>query len=421
MKGKRITKLLALLVAALMAVFVSLPAMADGTANTYTAIPGTTTTFTKYLVVRKGETNPAVTFTFAVSAPENAIADTDTTLGVKPGPNPTDVVVGEAAFAAGEANTASSTSDGVDTTNPTITTFTEGYTYGTKPVTINFANVTFDEPGVYRYYITEQACTNSAFGIDPIATRTVDVYVENDSANPGALKVAGYVMYLDKITVAPGKNATGAVDDVPNGAEAGTKSNKFTNTYPTNTLKLTKTVAGNQGSKDKYFKFTVKVESNSIVDTAHYAISGLDNPATINSATKYSDLSNNAPNNGGGYLTGAQLKAGYDIYLQDDDDVVIYGIPIGANYTITEDQEEYTPSWVITRDTSTTPVDSDNSNVASENAFPTNTIVAFTNEKTGVIPTGVIVSAAGLLVVGVIAIIGFVFFGTRSKRRYEED
>ena len=228
-------------------------------------------------------------------------------------------------------------------------------------------------------------------------------------------------MYLDKITVAPGKTATGAVDDVPNGAEAGTKSNKFTNTYPTNTLKLTKTVTGNQGSKDKYFKFTVKVESSSIVDTAHYAISGLDNPATINSATKYSDLSNNAPNNGGGYLTGAQLKAGYDIYLQDDDDVVIYGIPIGANYTITEDQEEYTPSWVITRDTSTTPVDSDNSNVASENSFPTNTIVSFTNEKTGVIPTGVIVSAAGLLVVGVIAIIGFVFFGTRSKRRYEED
>ena len=75
MKGKRLTKLLALLVAALMAVFVSLPAMADGTSNTYTStngtVAGTTTTFKKYLVVRAGETNPDVTFSFTVSVPDS--------------------------------------------------------------------------------------------------------------------------------------------------------------------------------------------------------------------------------------------------------------------------------------------------------------------------------------------------------------
>ncbi len=45
----------------------------------------------------------------------------------------------------------------------------------------------------------------------------------------------------------------------------------------------------------------------------------------------------------------------------------------------------------------------------------------FTNTREGVIPTGVILSVAGLLVVGIIAVIGFVFFGIRSKRRYDED
>ena len=51
----------------------------------------------------------------------------------------------------------------------------------------------------------------------------------------------------------------------------------------------------------------------------------------------------------------------------------------------------------------------------------TNVKVGFINDKDGTIPTGVILSVAGLLVVGIIAVIGFVFFGIRSKRRYEED
>nr|MCR5544107.1 hypothetical protein [Eubacterium sp.] len=45
----------------------------------------------------------------------------------------------------------------------------------------------------------------------------------------------------------------------------------------------------------------------------------------------------------------------------------------------------------------------------------------FKNVKNGTIPTGIIISLSGLIVVGIIAVIGFVFFGTRSRRRYEED
>lgn len=407
MKGRKKTKLLALIVAVIMCVFVSIPAMADSTSTTYTAIPGTTFEFQKYLVVRAGETNPAVTFSFAKSIPANDVGATDTTLDVKKGVDPDDVAVGTAQFAAGAASTAKGTTD--------LTPLFTDYTYGVVDVTVDFTAVSFAEPGVYRYYITENN-NNPSFGIDTTPTRTIDVYIID---NNGALAVGGYVMYEGEITAAPKKEATDP-GETPNGAEAGTKSSMFVNTYPTNSLTITKTVTGNQGSKDKYFKFTVLIGDVDLVDTAHYAITGHDKNPVNNDATTYSD-SELAENNKD-YLTGAQLEAGYAIYLQNGDSVSIAGLPIGCKYTITETKEEYSVSTVTTRDAApTTTVASGTSNVVTESNFTENTTVAYTNEKTGAIPTGVILSVAGLLVVGVVAIIGFVFFGVHSRRRYEED
>lgn len=431
-KKNSFVKAAALLAAVVMTVFIGISAMAAGTASRYDPISGTTMKFTKYLVVRKGETNPAVTFEFEVSVPETEVADTATTLGVIPGPDKANVVVGSASFTAGEANTAANDeSDGVDRTNGAVAAFVEsgGYTYATKDVNIDFTAVSFEEPGVYRYYITEKANADSAFGIDPVSVRTVDVYIIEDPDNAGKLKIGAYIMYKGKVTAAPNMNATAAETAKPNGAEpeGAVKTDKFTNTYPTNRLTLKKTVKGNQGSRDKYFKFNVKVESDAIVDTAHYAVSGLDNPETINKATVYTaaDFENNKPNNGEGYLTGRQLKDGYDIYLQHGDAVEIYGIPVGSAYTITETSENYKPSWTIVRDADTsTNIASGSDEIAKETGntiFTDNTTVTFTNEKSGVIPTGIIASVAGLLVAGVIAGIGFLFFGTRSKRRYEDE
>ena len=67
MKERRLTKIKVSLVALLVAIFMSLPVLADGVNNQYTPIPGTTTKLKKYLVVRKGETNPAVKFEFEVN------------------------------------------------------------------------------------------------------------------------------------------------------------------------------------------------------------------------------------------------------------------------------------------------------------------------------------------------------------------
>ena len=50
-----------------------------------------------------------------------------------------------------------------------------------------------------------------------------------------------------------------------------------------------------------------------------------------------------------------------------------------------------------------------------------NTTLTFTNTKQGVIPTGIILSAAGLIVVAILVVAGVVFFGVRSRRKYEEE
>ena len=98
----------------------------------------------------------------------------------------------------------------------------------------------------------------------------------------------------------------------------------------------------------------------------------------------------------------------------------LQGIPENCEVSITEaNPNKYDISTLIEK--------SGEADVTGTEASVSTTVgtkditITYTNDKDGTIPTGVIVSVAGLLVVGVIAIIGFVFFGTRSRSRYEED
>ena len=45
----------------------------------------------------------------------------------------------------------------------------------------------------------------------------------------------------------------------------------------------------------------------------------------------------------------------------------------------------------------------------------------FTNDRSGVIPTGVILSVAPWAIAGVVILAGVVFFAIRSRKKYEEE
>ena len=411
MKGKIKRKLQGLFMAVAMAVLAVVPVSADGTVSKYTAINGGTTTFYKYLVVKEGATNPQVEFSFNVSVPNDTEIKQAGTgeLQVKPGPM--DITVEKATFATGEA-------DNTDTGNEVKNSPFASYTFEKKTVTVDLTKVSFNEPGVYRYYIEENT-TNTVFGYDSVLTRTLDVYIMDDGT--GKLAVQGYTMYEGKIDSNPKSSAVDGAATGTNGAEAGTKSDRFTNTYPTYTLKVTKTVAGNQGSKDKYFKFNIRVQDDNIVNDAYYPISGQDVLGTdINTATTYT-LDTVKTANAKTYVTGLQLKEGFDVYLQHGDEVSIMGLPLNSTYTITEDNEEYTKTAVITKDSAPTSPETISDGIVAGKVFDGNTTVAFTNTKTGVIPTGILLSVVPWVIAGIIILIGIIFFAVRSKKRYEEE
>lgn len=146
--------------------------------------------------------------------------------------------------------------------------------------------------------------------------------------------------------------------------EGGTKSSEFINTYRAGTLKVSKTVAGNLGDKNKYFEFKVTLTGeNGKTYGASYAVTGGskdDNPKSI--------------------VIGQETT----FMLKHGDTLSIANLPYGVTYTVTEvDAKENEKGVLMNGDYEVTKTgDSGTIGTASQTA-------AFTNTKTGSIDTGV--------------------------------
>ena len=411
----------------------------------YTAIPGNKVTFYKTLIVDKDAKIPNLEFTFKTTAGD-AVAS--------PAAGQLPILAGTGTIA--DATVTFAPGSTVDAKN--AHSVAADYKTVTLPVQVDLTKASYDEPGIYRYYITEQnGSTKVVYDVDnkPAATtgnrvRTLDVYVEDTGAATPTLAVTGYVMYLGKVTGAPsiGTDPTNgtAIDSstevtitgdgiyVENrtgtGATGATteKTNYIMNLYKTHDLTFGKEVIGNQGSRDKYFKVTVTCTGLNDadkfpVDMSSHAVK----EPTKNSATTYAAADMKSANNIT-ELTGAQLAAGHDFYLQDGNYVTILGLPEGYDYTITEAAEDYTSKVKIAKADSSLDWNSaeDGNDALSNDLTGTNVTTdihtGFTNEKKGLIPTGVLLVATPVIIVALIAIAGVVFFAVRSaKSRAQED
>ena len=367
---KTVRKLLGVLLAVLLISALALNPVTASAADAYEPVAGTTTDFTKYLVVSNDANIPAATFSFTVE-PGAAVAAGEGTLAVLAGLDADKVVIEDTTFTAGQDTTAGAAEDGI------VNTTEKKYAQNT--VTVDLTQVRFPEPGVYRYIITESA-SDDPFVNDATATRTLDVYVGDDN---GALAIEGYVMYSGTLTTGPSADA----------ATADGKSAKFVNEVETANLTFSKTVEGNQGARDKFFLFTLTIENAGAGTIVNVTVDGTT--PTKTAATIYeAAVMTGEDGNGVTTLTAdAEGKIVHNFYLSHGDSVTVTGVPKTATYALTEVKEDY----------ENTPPTNASGSFADGNAT-----VAFTNTREGVIPTGVamtLVPGAAILLIAAAALV----------------
>ena len=291
----------------------------------------------------------------------------------------------------------------------------------TKIVDVDFSDCEFTEPGIYRYIVTESG-DNQGVTNDPIATRTLDVYVVNEGENE--LKVDGFVFYEGTRTDAPSATATTAEG----------KSEGYTNVYTTYELEFGKEVKGNFGSLDQYFAFTVVLGGMEPGTVLPVDLTDADATPHESDANEVTTAANPTS-----LTVGADGTVTQVFYIHDGQYIVIKGLPVDATYSVTEEAHDYTSAEGIveadndegvahtdavsgTIGAKTAPTDPD----ADPDAEPTpaddqNIKTGYTNTKDVVTPTGIanaLTTFGPAVLVALVAIAGIVVF-SRKKRTNE--
>ena len=370
----RFSKLMAIvMVFALIFAFAAIPASA---ATTYTPIGGSTT-ITKNLVVESDANIPDITFGYTITrgTPVAATSNTIEILASEVGAS-----IGNAAFS--NSDTANTIAGLPTDAQGSPTT---GKKYAQKSVTVTFPANSFTKPGVYRYVINETDGQKPGVTYDT-TSRYLDVFVVADPAT-NVLSVDSYVLRNSATTI----GTDGAYTSDPD-----VKSSGYTNTVTQYDFQFSKAITGNQGDKNKLFTFTLNI-TNAIPGTYPVETTGVS--SNVSSITIGSD----------GTYTG-------NIDLTDGSVVRIVNLNKDAVCTVSEDAEDYTPTYVIDNGSSVSGNNSGQITLADADHS-----VAFTNTRNGIIPTGVLLTVApfaiGLLLFGALAI----FFIARKKKRAEEE
>ena len=370
----------------------------------YEAVSGDVITFDKYLVMDAAANVPNQTFQFHIE-PADGVAASDPRLQVQAGNadsvsgEPT-IAMDQAAFQAGDTTytapqdlTENGTQSATQAKDPVQ--LEEGQKYAKKAVEVDFSGVSFSEPGVFRWKITEEAVTALGITNDAESERFLDVYVTDQD---GALVVQGYVLHKDA-EFAP--STEGTAEEPSQGKSIG-----FINLYTTHDLTISKTVTGNQGSRDQYFCFTVEIESDTAGTVFDVDLSDAD---AVTGTNPYSPETHENP---ASLTTNADGKVEATFWLQHGQRITILGLPEGASYTITEEAEDYHAEIQLTEGEEEKTLESAE---AEDDAIEADTTAAFTNDKTGIIPTGFATHLLPYLLVMGFGLIGlFVFFRRRT-------
>lgn len=200
-------------------------------------------------------------------------------------------------------------------------------------------------------------------------------------------------------------------------------------------LKVAKTLVGNQASRDKYFKFTVKLEgciSNSklTLDMTKASQAPGKTVATAYEAAAMAEANgkdDDSETDGQQISVDADGKAEFAVYLQHGQSILIQGIPYGASYTVTEVSEDYQPTLKLDGDDHTGDSATEEGTAivigtyngepgASDSFLQADTTLTVKNVRSGVVPTGVetgSLAAPGMMLLLTGALMSLLWLGRR--------
>lgn len=360
--------------------------------------------FDKYLIMDSDAAVPGLSFTYTI-APGTAVAANN----IKAGPEGAKFTDGAATktITFSSSDTVIQDTDDYDTESKVIDFDNEhgNEKAAVKALEIDFSEVDFPDPGIYRYVLTETTTTDAAITYDAAPAKYLDVIVTADETTHDPV-IASKILHYTKVT---------------DKGEEDVKVTGFNNKFNTNDLAFEKAVSGNQASKNKYFKFNVKLTAADgayePADDYTFVVSGSHSHELEADDATYKKEVINAANNFT-TLTYAQLKEGKDVYLKAGQKLIIEDLPRGISYLITEINEDYTPTIAVDRGDNEGFTADVNAATATDTSLTANTTVKFTNNKDGAIPTGVIVAVA---VPAALSLVGFIGVVTILIKRRKDN
>lgn len=403
---------------------------------------GSSVTIDKTLTMDAASTVPSMTFPMTITAGTSKkggvvnMADGSSThrLDVKAGISPELVTItsnnGGGTSAKFDEN--SRTTLGSIDSNGTITASTSRK-FVTDTMTIDFSNVPFTEPGVYRYILTEGTVagvdndiTNALASSYTLPTsggerskRQLDVYVESD--DDGNLSIGGIVVYkfigvaqsgfgpqangtndttdikdtghIDANTSTTTDPATGKpADKVDTTGAAPNTAGGFVNQMAVtlnHSINANVKVTGNQASRDQYFAVTYTIKNATPGSTIPVAPgASYDKTPTGNSATEYSASTMSTANNITSLTVGGDGTVTHTFYLKNGQSVKVGSYTSGEaiNVTVSVDPKNYVQNGNAPGTSTATQI----TDVGSAGDYN----VDFDLNLNGVVPTGVLLASA---------------------------
>ena len=171
----------------------------------------------------------------------------------------------------------------------------------------------------------------------------------------------------------------------------------FKNIFASQSLTVSKTVAGNMGDRTKDFSFTLNITADDKLseNTTITAVKTAQNGTTSNvTVTVGSDST---------------------FTLKHGETLAVPGLPEGTEYTVMETKDD---DYTTTVDSTGGEGEFDTSNNKVSNTMSENgNTEAFTNTASKTVDTGIILDIAPYIIIFVIAIVGAILFFGRKKKK----